>query len=72
MAADQGVDLSTVTGSGVGGRIRKQDVLDAAAKAKEAAAKPAEAPSQPAAAAAPKAPRRSRRPRARCAARPSR
>ena len=56
MAADQGVDLSTVTGSGVGGRIRKQDVLDAAAKAKEAAAKPAEAPSQPAAAKEQKAP----------------
>ena len=51
MAAEQGVDLSTLTGSGVGGRIRKQDVLDAAAKAKEAASKPEEAPSQPAAAA---------------------
>ncbi len=52
MAAEQGVDLSTLTGSGVGGRIRKQDVLDAAAKAKEAASKPEEAPSQPAAASA--------------------
>jgi 2-oxoglutarate dehydrogenase E2 component (dihydrolipoamide succinyltransferase) len=52
MAADQGVDLSTLTGSGVGGRIRKQDVLDAAAKAKEPVAEPAAAPSQPAAAAA--------------------
>ncbi|WP_432479260.1 2-oxoglutarate dehydrogenase, E2 component, dihydrolipoamide succinyltransferase [Nocardioides sp. GXQ0305] len=41
MAAQQGVDLTTVTGTGVGGRIRKQDVLDAAAKAKEA---PAEQP----------------------------
>ena len=50
MAADQGVDLSTVTGSGVGGRIRKQDVLDAAARAKEDAAQPAETPSRPAAA----------------------
>lgn len=44
LAADKGVDLSSLTGSGVGGRIRKQDVLDAA----EAAAKPApeEAPAQ--------------------------
>ncbi|MDQ3480901.1 MAG: 2-oxoglutarate dehydrogenase, E2 component, dihydrolipoamide succinyltransferase, partial [Actinomycetota bacterium] len=30
MAAEQGVDLSSVEGTGVGGRIRKQDVLDAA------------------------------------------
>jgi 2-oxoglutarate dehydrogenase E2 component (dihydrolipoamide succinyltransferase) len=55
MAAEQGVDLSSVTGTGVGGRIRKQDVLDAAAKAKEAAAAPAAEPSAPAAA-APSAP----------------
>jgi 2-oxoglutarate dehydrogenase E2 component (dihydrolipoamide succinyltransferase) len=51
MAAEHGVDLSSVTGTGVGGRIRKQDVLDAAAKAKEAAAAPAAEPSAPAAAA---------------------
>lgn len=31
MARDEGVDLSTVTGTGVGGRIRKQDVAAAAA-----------------------------------------
>ncbi|KZE16175.1 2-oxoglutarate dehydrogenase, E2 component, dihydrolipoamide succinyltransferase [Brevibacterium casei] len=31
LARDEGVDLSTVTGTGVGGRIRKQDVLAAAA-----------------------------------------
>jgi pyruvate dehydrogenase E2 component (dihydrolipoamide acetyltransferase) len=30
MAAEHGVDLSSVSGTGVGGRIRKQDVLDAA------------------------------------------
>ncbi|HWH30170.1 MAG TPA: 2-oxoglutarate dehydrogenase, E2 component, dihydrolipoamide succinyltransferase [Mycobacteriales bacterium] len=30
LAAEHGVDLSTVSGTGVGGRIRKQDVLDAA------------------------------------------
>jgi pyruvate dehydrogenase E2 component (dihydrolipoamide acetyltransferase) len=39
LAADRGVDLSTVSGSGVGGRIRKQDVLAAAEK--PAAAAPA-------------------------------
>ncbi|SDE94017.1 2-oxoglutarate dehydrogenase E2 component [Blastococcus fimeti] len=32
LAAERGVDLSSVTGSGVGGRIRKQDVLAAAEK----------------------------------------
>ena len=32
MAAQHGVDLAAVVGTGVGGRIRKQDVLDAAAK----------------------------------------
>jgi pyruvate dehydrogenase E2 component (dihydrolipoamide acetyltransferase) len=54
LAADKGVDVATLTGSGVGGRIRKEDVLEAAAKAeaeKAAAAKAAEAP-----AAAPAAP----------------
>ena len=50
LAAQNGVDLSTITGSGVGGRIRKQDVLAAAAPAAAPAA-PA-----PAAAAAPAAP----------------
>ncbi len=54
MADQQGVDLSTVQGTGVGGRIRKQDVLDAAAAAKEAAA-PAPAAAAPAAAGAPPA-----------------
>ncbi|MGN6781837.1 MAG: 2-oxoglutarate dehydrogenase, E2 component, dihydrolipoamide succinyltransferase, partial [Marmoricola sp.] len=50
MAAEHGVDLASVTGSGVGGRIRKQDVL-AAAEAKKSAAAPAEAPAAAAAAA---------------------
>ncbi|MFE6200621.1 2-oxoglutarate dehydrogenase, E2 component, dihydrolipoamide succinyltransferase [Streptomyces sp. NPDC057838] len=50
LAAEQGVDLSTVKGTGVGGRIRKQDVVAAAEAAKAAAAAPA-----PAAAAAPAA-----------------
>ncbi|HYO85559.1 MAG TPA: 2-oxoglutarate dehydrogenase, E2 component, dihydrolipoamide succinyltransferase [Dermatophilaceae bacterium] len=39
LAADHGVDLGSLQGTGVGGRIRKQDVLDAA---KAAAAPPAE------------------------------
>jgi 2-oxoglutarate dehydrogenase E2 component (dihydrolipoamide succinyltransferase) len=43
MAADQGVDLSTVNGTGVGGRIRKQDVLEAAKAQRAAQARP-EAP----------------------------
>jgi 2-oxoglutarate dehydrogenase E2 component (dihydrolipoamide succinyltransferase) len=48
LAADNGVDLATVTGTGVGGRIRKSDVLSAAA----AKAAPAVAPLAPVAAAA--------------------
>ncbi|GAA4667343.1 2-oxoglutarate dehydrogenase, E2 component, dihydrolipoamide succinyltransferase [Frondihabitans cladoniiphilus] len=43
LANEQGVDLSTVVGSGVGGRIRKEDVL-AAAEAAKAAAPAATAP----------------------------
>ncbi|MGW6249568.1 2-oxoglutarate dehydrogenase, E2 component, dihydrolipoamide succinyltransferase, partial [Streptomyces roseolus] len=42
LATENGVDLATVKGSGVGGRIRKQDVL-AAAEAKKAAPAPAAA-----------------------------
>jgi 2-oxoglutarate dehydrogenase E2 component (dihydrolipoamide succinyltransferase) len=33
LATEHAVDLATVTGTGVGGRIRKQDVLDAAQRA---------------------------------------
>ncbi|MET7392631.1 2-oxoglutarate dehydrogenase, E2 component, dihydrolipoamide succinyltransferase [Dactylosporangium sp. NPDC005572] len=44
LAAEHGVNLAGLAGTGVGGRIRKQDVLDAAAKAKAAAAKPVVAP----------------------------
>jgi 2-oxoglutarate dehydrogenase E2 component (dihydrolipoamide succinyltransferase) len=55
LAAENGVDLATVKGTGVGGRIRKQDVLAAAgpkeeatsAAAAPAAAKPAPAPAAP-------------------------
>ncbi|WRL65963.1 2-oxo acid dehydrogenase subunit E2 [Blastococcus brunescens] len=57
LAADKGVDLSSVTGSGVGGRIRKQDVLAAAEKpSAPAAASPsagAGAPRTPSPAATP-------------------
>jgi 2-oxoglutarate dehydrogenase E2 component (dihydrolipoamide succinyltransferase) len=41
LASDNGIDLATLKGTGVGGRIRKQDVLDAAAAAKAAATPPA-------------------------------
>ncbi|WP_433888926.1 2-oxoglutarate dehydrogenase, E2 component, dihydrolipoamide succinyltransferase [Streptomyces sp. CA-111067] len=48
LAAESGVDLGSVRGTGVGGRIRKQDVITAAEAAKaaaaSAAAKPAAAP----------------------------
>ncbi|MDT0533082.1 2-oxoglutarate dehydrogenase, E2 component, dihydrolipoamide succinyltransferase [Micromonospora sp. DSM 115977] len=54
LASEHGVDLSSVNGTGVGGRIRKQDVLEAAEKAK--AAKAAPAPAQQPAAAAPAKP----------------
>ncbi|MEH1127526.1 2-oxoglutarate dehydrogenase, E2 component, dihydrolipoamide succinyltransferase [Micromonospora sp. CPCC 206061] len=37
LASEHNVDLSGVNGTGVGGRIRKQDVLEAAEKAKAAA-----------------------------------
>ena len=54
LAADSGVDLGTVQGTGVGGRIRREDVV-AAAEAAKAAAAAASAPA-PAPAAAPAAP----------------
>ena len=50
LAAEKGVDLATVSGTGVGGRIRKQDVLAAAERA--AAPAPAPAASAPASSAA--------------------
>jgi 2-oxoglutarate dehydrogenase E2 component (dihydrolipoamide succinyltransferase) len=56
LAAEHSVDLSTITGTGVGGRIRKQDVLAAAEAAKQpapAAATPAAEPAAAPAAAAP-------------------
>ena len=58
LAADSGVDLASVKGTGVGGRIRREDVVAAAEAAKAAAAeaaKPAPAAQSPAAPAAPAA-----------------
>lgn len=54
LAAENNIDLNSITGTGVGGRIRKQDVL-AAAEAKKAPAPAAPAAAAPATAAAPKA-----------------
>jgi 2-oxoglutarate dehydrogenase E2 component (dihydrolipoamide succinyltransferase) len=49
LAAEHAVDLESVTGTGVGGRIRKQDVIEAARAQREAQAQQAEAPAaQPA------------------------
>ena len=61
LARDKGVDLTAVSGTGVGGRIRKEDVQKAAAAAEEtrraaearAAAASAPAPATPAGPAAP-------------------
>jgi 2-oxoglutarate dehydrogenase E2 component (dihydrolipoamide succinyltransferase) len=46
MAAEHGVDLSGIRGTGVGGRVRKQDVLEAAEAKARAAAAPAAAAAQ--------------------------
>jgi len=68
LAAEHSVPLESIDGTGVGGRIRKQDVIDAAASrraaeaaaaaAKAAAAPAAAAPASPAAPEAPAAPTR--------------
>jgi pyruvate dehydrogenase E2 component (dihydrolipoamide acetyltransferase) len=69
LAAEHGIDLAGVSGTGVGGRIRKQDILDAARVVRgpdaqqaatqahvAAAPPPAAAPAAPAPAPAPSAP----------------
>jgi 2-oxoglutarate dehydrogenase E2 component (dihydrolipoamide succinyltransferase) len=60
LAAEHSVPLESISGTGVGGRIRKRDVVDAAARrradeAAAAASAAAAAPAAPAAAAAPAA-----------------
>src|SRR5262249_20084072 len=52
LAAEHGVDLSGIKGTGVGGRIRKQDVLEAA-RAAQPAPEPVAPSPQPAAATVP-------------------
>ena len=56
LATEHGVDLSSVSGTGVGGRIRKQDVLAAAETASKAEAAPEPEPEPAAAPAAASAP----------------
>ncbi|WP_214416319.1 2-oxoglutarate dehydrogenase, E2 component, dihydrolipoamide succinyltransferase, partial [Sphaerisporangium fuscum] len=59
LAGEHGVDLDSLTGTGVGGRIRKQDVLEAARAQREQAAQAQAAPApqaQPAQAAPAPAP----------------
>jgi pyruvate dehydrogenase E2 component (dihydrolipoamide acetyltransferase) len=63
LAQQNGVDLASVTGTGVGGRIRKQDVL-AAAEAAKAPAATARAPGRSPEAAAAPSPRRPAEPSA--------
>ncbi|MBA2444379.1 MAG: 2-oxoglutarate dehydrogenase, E2 component, dihydrolipoamide succinyltransferase [Nocardioidaceae bacterium] len=49
LASQHNVELSALSGTGVGGRIRKQDVLEAAEAAKQQSSAPAAQPSAPAA-----------------------
>jgi pyruvate dehydrogenase E2 component (dihydrolipoamide acetyltransferase) len=53
MAAEKGIDLAAVAGSGAGGRIRREDVEQAIAAQPAAAAPPAAASAPPAAVSAP-------------------
>ncbi len=46
LAAEHGIDLGMVNGTGVGGRIRKQDVLDAARELRDSGAAPQQAAPQ--------------------------
>ncbi|MFC4059728.1 2-oxoglutarate dehydrogenase, E2 component, dihydrolipoamide succinyltransferase [Planomonospora corallina] len=55
LAAEHNVDLDSLSGTGVGGRIRKQDVLEAARAQRERTPAQAPAAAQPAAPAAPAA-----------------
>ena len=57
IASDAGIDLATVRGTGVGGRIRKQDVFEAAERARVVTPAAPQIPSAPAASTAPAAPK---------------
>jgi pyruvate dehydrogenase E2 component (dihydrolipoyllysine-residue acetyltransferase) len=70
LAAEHAVDLDGITGTGVGGRIRKQDVIEAARTQRAAQAQPAQEPQQPQAQAQP-APQQAPAAPARPAAAPS-
>ena len=63
LAAEHGLDLAKVAGSGAGGRIMREDVLAAAAGTSAAPVPPAAAPVAPAAARHPPLPPRPRPPR---------
>jgi 2-oxoglutarate dehydrogenase E2 component (dihydrolipoamide succinyltransferase) len=67
LAAEHGIDLASVVGTGVGGRIRKQDILDAAALQRG----PATSSAQPGAAPAPVLPAAPAQPAAYQAAAPA-
>jgi 2-oxoglutarate dehydrogenase E2 component (dihydrolipoamide succinyltransferase) len=70
LAAEHGIDLGTVTGTGVGGRIRKQDVLDTArARRGPQESQPVAVPQQ--AGPPPEAPRQAAAPAAAAAAPPA-
>ena len=70
LAAEHGIDLGTVTGTGVGGRIRKQDVLDTArARRGPQESQPVAVPQQ--AGPPPEAPRQAAAPTAAAAAPPA-
>ena len=54
LASDNNINLASIKGTGIGGRIRKQDVLDSATAAKVATAPtPAHAPAPPTSASSP-------------------
>jgi pyruvate dehydrogenase E2 component (dihydrolipoamide acetyltransferase) len=69
LAAEHAVDLDSVTGTGVGGRIRKQDVIEAART--QRAAQPQPTPPAPAQAPPPQAPAVAQAPQQAPAAQPT-
>ena len=69
LAAEHAVNLETITGTGVGGRIRKQDVIEAARA--QRAAQPQQQPVQPQAPQVPQQPQAPQAPQAPQEARPA-